>query len=78
MMGRVAAYDDPAFFWTKQYDLSVRYVGHASAPDEIRVEGDPAARDAVVHLLEEGEVRAVATAGRDADALEASEAFRRG
>ncbi|WP_372425785.1 FAD-dependent oxidoreductase [Salinarimonas chemoclinalis] len=78
MMGRVAAYDDPPFFWTKQYDLSVRYVGHAGAPDEVRVEGDPAARDATARLVEDGEVRAVATAGRDADALEANEAFRRG
>ncbi|MGP9821442.1 FAD-dependent oxidoreductase [Salinarimonas sp. NSM] len=77
MMGRVAAYDDPPFFWTKQYDLSVRYVGHADAPAEIRVEGDPAARDATARLLQEGEVRAVATAGRNADALEANEAFRR-
>lgn len=78
MMGRVAAYDDPPFFWTKQYDLSIRYVGHAESADRTEIEGDPAARDALVRFLVDGETRAVATAGRDAAALEASEAMRRG
>ncbi|GGK46409.1 apoptosis inducing factor family protein [Salinarimonas ramus] len=78
MMGRVAAYDDPPFFWTKQYDLSVRYVGHAPSDATMEVEGDPAARDALVRIAAEDEVRAVATAGRDRAALEASEAMRRG
>jgi len=78
MMGRVAAYDDPPFFWTKQYDLSVRYVGHAEGVDRVELDGDANARDAAARLLVEGEVRAVATAGRDAAALEASAAMRRG
>lgn len=78
MMGRVAAYDAPPFFWTKQYDLSVRYVGHAKGFDRVEIEGDPSARDALARFIVDGETRAVATAGRDAAALEESEAMRRG
>lgn len=78
MMGRVAAYDDPPFFWTKQYDLSIRYVGHGAGAASVEVDGDPASRDAIARFVVDGEVRAVATAGRDAAALEESEAMRRG
>lgn len=71
MMGRDVAYDEPPFFWTKQYDLSVRYVGHAEGVERVDIEGDPSARDAAARLVVDGETRAVATAGRDDAALAA-------
>jgi len=36
-------------FWSDQYGLRIQYVGHAEGADEVRVCGDPAARD--FHVL---------------------------
>jgi hypothetical protein len=36
------------FFWTKHFDLSIRYVGHAAKWDETLVEGDRAHRNSLV------------------------------
>ena len=38
------------FFWTKHFDLSIRYVGHAAKWDEARVEGDLWHRDGLVRF----------------------------
>ena len=42
------------FFWTKHFDLSIRYVGHAEKWDEMRVEGDLAHRDGLVRFRRAG------------------------
>ena len=57
------------FFWTKHFDLSIRYVGHAEKWDETLVEGDLANRDGLVRLRREGRDLAVATVERDKTCL---------
>jgi hypothetical protein len=59
------------YFWTKHFDLSIRYVGHAEKWDEARVEGDLAHRDGLVRFRREGRDLAVATLERDKDSLRA-------
>ena len=71
IMGRNEPFTVVPFFWTQQYDLSVRYVGHATAWDSAEVSGSPQARDCTVRFMSEGQVRAVATVGRDRACLEA-------
>ena len=59
------------FFWTKHFDLSIRYVGHAEKWDETLVEGDLAHRNGVVRFRRAGRDLAVATVERDRDSLRA-------
>jgi NADPH-dependent 2,4-dienoyl-CoA reductase/sulfur reductase-like enzyme len=76
MLGLDKPIDEPPFFWSAHYDVSIRYVGHAEHWDAIVVDGDLAGRDAAVRYLKDGRVLAVATVGRDDEALRACQAMR--
>ncbi len=69
MLGRALPYDDVPFFWTKHFDLAIRYLGHAGASQTIEVDGDPAARNATVTFSKDGRRQAIATIGRDLESL---------
>ncbi|MGN6058157.1 MAG: FAD-dependent oxidoreductase [Sphingomicrobium sp.] len=71
MLGMRRKFDSAPFFWTEQYGLSVRYVGHVSQPDEITVEGDLGKQDAILRYYEGGRARAAASVNRDRQSLEA-------
>lgn len=71
MLGIKTAYDSAPFFWTEQYGVTVRYVGHASQPEDISIEGDLGECAAAVHFHQGGRRRATATLNRDRDNLEA-------
>jgi NADPH-dependent 2,4-dienoyl-CoA reductase/sulfur reductase-like enzyme len=60
------------FFWTKQWDFSVRYVGHAEAWDEIIYRGSPEAKDFIAFYVKGGELKAAAGSKQDQamDAIE--------
>jgi NADPH-dependent 2,4-dienoyl-CoA reductase/sulfur reductase-like enzyme/nitrite reductase/ring-hydroxylating ferredoxin subunit len=70
MLGLQRKFDSAPFFWTEQYGLTVRYVGHASQPQEVSVEGDLARRDAILRYSEDGQERAAASVNRDHENLE--------
>jgi NADPH-dependent 2,4-dienoyl-CoA reductase/sulfur reductase-like enzyme/nitrite reductase/ring-hydroxylating ferredoxin subunit len=76
MLGIDAPIDEPAFFWSAHYDVSIRYVGHAEHWDRIEIDGDLAGRDATVRYLEGGTILAAATIGRDLEALRIGQAMR--
>ena len=63
------------FFWTKHFDLSIRYVGHATSWDELKVEGDLPGRDGLVRFVKGRRLFAVATVERDVAALEEERAW---
>lgn len=66
MLGGSEPFTAVPFFWTKHFDLSVRYVGHAGPGAEATVEGSPADRDAAIWFKAgDGRVEALATLGRD-------------
>lgn len=58
------------FFWSQQYDVAVKYVGHADRWDRLEIDGDPATHDCAVSYWQEGSKLAVATVGRDLQSLE--------
>ncbi|MGA7455175.1 MAG: FAD-dependent oxidoreductase [Rhodoplanes sp.] len=71
MLGRRVRYATAPFFWSKHYDTSIRYVGHADAWDEIAIDGDVAAKDCLLSYKRAGRVLALATINRDIANLEA-------
>lgn len=70
MAGGAKPFTDVPFFWSKHFDFSFRYMGHAAAWDAVRIEGDLSARNAAVRFTKDGRELAVATVGRDLQALE--------
>ena len=67
--GHARRYDAVPFFWTKHFDVSVRYLGHATGWDEARLDGDLAAKDAQVELVKHGRPLGFATVDRDVPSL---------
>jgi apoptosis-inducing factor 3 len=71
MLGRGEPFTSVPFFWTQQFDVAVRYVGHAGPDAVAEVDGSVSERDCTIRFVEDGAVRAVATVGRDRACLEA-------
>lgn len=69
MLGRRERFDAVPFFWTQQYDLTVRYIGHAEKWDSAEMDGSLQARDCAVTYKLGDHVLAVATIGRDFENL---------
>ena len=65
MLGGATPFTAAPFFWTKHFDLSVRYVGHAGPDAAVDIEGSPADRDAAVWFRQRDRTDALATLGRD-------------
>lgn len=77
MLGLKRRYRAVPFFWTKQYDVSVRYVGRAAQWDEVVIDGDVSARDFIARYYDNGVHRASAGVGRDREMLEEELRFER-
>jgi apoptosis-inducing factor 3 len=75
ILGQRRRYDLVPFFWSQHYDVSIRYVGHAETWDRTTIDGDLAARSCEVSYFSNGRKLAVATIGRDRDALVAEAGF---
>ncbi len=72
------------FFWSGQYDLKLRYVGHAQSWDEIKIDGElgESAKgldelEFLAFYLQNNKVMAVAGVNRDKDIAAISELMRR-
>ena len=78
MLGRRDRYAAVPFFWSQHYDVSIDYVGHANAWDEIVQDGDPNAHDAALRFRQAGRTLAVATIFRGRESLLAEAAMERG
>lgn len=73
MLGLGDQLTEPPYFWSAHYDLSLRYVGHAEAWDEVEVIGSIAAADAEVRYRQGGREIAVLTINRDLACLQAAQ-----
>jgi NADPH-dependent 2,4-dienoyl-CoA reductase/sulfur reductase-like enzyme/nitrite reductase/ring-hydroxylating ferredoxin subunit len=77
MLGQSVEFDAVPFFWTTQFGLSLRYIGHAEGWDRADVSGEPMKGDCAVAYRRGDRTLAVATLGRDRDALLAADALAR-
>jgi apoptosis-inducing factor 3 len=71
MLGCHEKFTAVPFFWSQHYDLSINYVGHAEAWDELVIEGDVASKDCLVRYKRGRRELAVASIFRDIESLEA-------
>jgi NADPH-dependent 2,4-dienoyl-CoA reductase/sulfur reductase-like enzyme len=75
LLGARERFDVVPFFWTEQYGVSVKYVGHAQTWDETVVEGNIEGKDGAVRFKRAGRTLAVATISRDLESLRAEAAM---
>lgn len=64
MLGDRVRFADVPFFWSRHYDVSVLYVGHAEQWDEARIDGSVVDGDCTVRFFEGGALKASASIGR--------------
>jgi NAD(P)H-nitrite reductase large subunit len=75
MLGQQVKFDAVPFFWTKQYDFSIRYVGHAEKWDAAIVHGDLTKHEFSIAYQAGGKNLAVASVKRDVENLKAEVAL---
>lgn len=75
ILGQGQRFTAVPFFWSRQYDTGIDYVGYAEQWDREDVDGNPAAHDCTVTYWRNDKRLAVATVGRDLDSLRAEVAF---
>jgi NADPH-dependent 2,4-dienoyl-CoA reductase/sulfur reductase-like enzyme/nitrite reductase/ring-hydroxylating ferredoxin subunit len=78
MAGKETQYDSVPFFWTRQFDVGLLYVGHAQRWEEIIYHGDLYTRDFLAFYVKENRVLAVAGMNRDQEMAAAEELMRLG
>ena len=76
MLGRDVAFEGVPFFWTRQFDVGLLYVGHAKSWDEIVYRGDVSSHDFLAFYLKGKRVVAVAGMNRDREMAAAEELMR--
>lgn len=75
--GAGQVYRGVPYFWTRQYDRTFHYFGHAHQWDEIRFDGDPAKHDFIACFVKDGRVHAVAGMERERELAQLEERMRR-
>ena len=76
MAGKKTPYDSVPFFWTRQFDVGLLYVGHAQQWDDIIYQGDVSAQDFLAFYVKENRVLAVAGMNRDREMAAIEELLR--
>jgi NADPH-dependent 2,4-dienoyl-CoA reductase/sulfur reductase-like enzyme/nitrite reductase/ring-hydroxylating ferredoxin subunit len=75
VLGQRKPFDAVPFFWTSQYGVAIKYVGHAEKWDDVRIDGRIEDENCSVTYSRAGIALAVATISRDLRSLEAELEF---
>jgi len=78
MLGRDAAFDGVPFFWTRQFDAGLLYVGRAASWDEVIYRGEVSSQDFLAFYVKGGRVLGVAGMNRDRAMAAVEELMRLG
>lgn len=76
MIGRDVEFDAVPFFWTRQFDAGLLYVGHAKSWDEIIYRGEVSSREFLAFYVKNDRILAVAGMNRDREMAEIEEQMR--
>ncbi|HXC69036.1 MAG TPA: FAD-dependent oxidoreductase [Pyrinomonadaceae bacterium] len=76
MVGHETAFDGVPFFWTRQFDAGLLYVGHAASWDEIIYHGEISSHDFLAFYVKNDRVLAVAGMNRDREMAAIEELMR--
>lgn len=76
MAGKNAAYRSVPFFWTRQFDNGLVYVGHATSWDEIIFQGEVSVQNFLAFYVKNGRVLAVAGMNREREMAAIEELMR--
>jgi NADPH-dependent 2,4-dienoyl-CoA reductase/sulfur reductase-like enzyme/nitrite reductase/ring-hydroxylating ferredoxin subunit len=71
MLGARERFDAVPFFWSRHYDATINYVGHAERWDEVSIDGSLEGLDCSIEYRRGRKILAIATIGRDRASLEA-------
>ncbi len=75
MLGHREPFNAVPFFWTRQYGVSVKYIGHVEKWDAVEIDGSLEAKNCAVAYKVGGRTLAVATIGRDLQCLQVEAAI---
>jgi NADPH-dependent 2,4-dienoyl-CoA reductase/sulfur reductase-like enzyme len=70
ILGYRERFDAVPFFWTRQYGVSIKYIGHAENWDRVEIDGSLEAKDCAVTYKSTGRALALATISRDLQNLQ--------
>ena len=76
MAGQAIPFKAVPFFWTRQYDIDLRYVGHAETWNSIYIDGSLDQKKFLAFYLQDNRIAAVAGIGCDRDIAAISELMR--
>ena len=76
MAGQTVPFKAVPFFWTGQFDLKLRYVGHAEDFDDVIIQGSLEEKSFLAFYAKAGQVLAVSGIGRDQEIAAISELMR--
>ena len=77
MLGRREPFDAVPFFWSRHFDVSISYVGHAEHWDNVAIDGSVTEKNCRVTYSLGGKTLAVATIGRQRESLVAETELER-
>jgi len=69
ILGCREPFDAVPFFWTQQFGVALKYVGHAEKWDAVEIDGSLEAKNCAVSYKQGGKTLAVATIGREIQSL---------
>ena len=69
ILGQGQRFDSVPYFWTEQYGVAIRTVGHAEKWDAVEIDGSLGAKDCAVRYKLGGRTVALATISRDIENL---------
>ena len=75
ILGYREPFDAVPFFWTQQFDVALKYVGHAEKWDAVEIDGSLETKNCAVTYKQGGKTMAVATIGREIQSLQVEAAL---
>jgi NADPH-dependent 2,4-dienoyl-CoA reductase/sulfur reductase-like enzyme len=75
MLGKMVPFSGIPFFWTRNFNKTVQYIGYASSFDEVHITGDVMANKFLAFYIKDGRVLAVAGQQMNSDVLTFMEAM---